>query len=85
MLPDRQEKGVRDYLSVIGLNPNPAENIIHILNGKQSQEYFILDAIGKIVMQGEIHSDKMILNLETLPPGSYIFKTNSSSHLIIKK
>ena len=36
-----------NYSAQISIYPNPAENIIHILNGKQSQEYFILDAIGK--------------------------------------
>ncbi len=71
--------------SQISIYPNPAENSIRILNGKQNQEFFILDAIGKKVMQGKINSDTMILNIEMLPAGSYIFKTNSTSNLIIKK
>ena len=78
--------GIEENVSnQIEIYPNPAENTIEIVNVKNGQEYFISDAIGKIVMSGKINSDKLLLNIESLPSGFYLFKSNSITARIIKR
>ncbi len=73
------------HSSQISVFPNPAENNIRIINGKQSEEYLILEATGKIIRKGVISSGQMTLNIETLNSGVYIFKSGSTTRMFIKK
>jgi len=55
--------------------PNPSNDIITIsTNFNEAINYEIIDAQGRIVMQGIFNEAKSILNLETLNPGAFFLK-----------
>jgi hypothetical protein len=68
--------------------PNPSSDIITIsTNLKEATNYELIDAQGRIVMQGIFNEAKSILNLETLNPGTFFIKIERIPvpFIIIKK
>jgi len=68
--------------------PNPSSDIITIsTNLKEATNYELIDAQGRIVMQGIFNEAKAILNLEALNPGTFFIKIERIPvpFIIIKK
>ena len=68
--------------------PNPSSDIITIsTNFNEATNYELIDAQGRIVMQGIFNEAKAILNLEALNPGTFFIKIERIPvpFIIIKK
>lgn len=63
--------------SEIRIFPNPASNTITVstASGLERGPYVIYDALGRIVLLGELGSDATAISLERLPNGQYTFLT----------
>ncbi len=69
-----------NHLDGISVYPNPANETITIATptAKVNSEYFISDAVGKIVLTGKTTGEKTLVDLHSLSPGIYFLKTSSS-------
>ena len=80
--PVSVEENVSEKISIY---PNPAKSTIQIKNAKVNSEYKIIDATGKIISQGIITSEKMMIDIESFASGNYFFESNSTTTSFIKK
>lgn len=69
-----------NHSEVVSVYPNPANETITIEtpSAKINSEYFISDAVGKIVLTGKTTGEKTLIDLHSLLPGVYLLKTISS-------
>lgn len=65
--------------------PNPAIDIIHIINGKVGEELKLTDVNGRLIKSQTIESSAIELNISEIPAGIYFLFTNSGAiHKIVK-
>jgi aminopeptidase N len=67
----------------IEIYPNPAVNHIVIKNGAETGTYFIYDAAGRNVLNGELSVTKMI-DVTALSSGQYVLKINGGQTTFTK-
>lgn len=61
--------------------PNPANNYIEVISNDNSNSYFIIDAYGKIVLQGTTSTNATTIDISKLASGIY-FYLNSAQQSI---
>lgn len=66
-------------LSVL-LYPNPAHNQIHILGAAGLKWYKIYGSAGRLLLSGQLQSNKAIISVTALPPGIYLFEAGVDGH-----
>lgn len=75
------------HLENINIYPNPATDFIYVKNYKEAESYMIFDVLGRIVLQANLHQEK--IDIESLEKGNYILqlktKNNIKTFKIIKK
>lgn len=70
--------------NAIRLFPNPATDLLHVR--MQNPAYWqISDALGKEIMSGSSSAASLLLNIEALSPGTYLFSSTSTNLRFIKK
>ena len=75
--------GVGENVSQLKLFPNPVNDVLHVEMG-QPFNYYIVNAIGQQVMQGESHGEAQI-RCDGLSKGVYLLRVVTDSHTITKK
>lgn len=63
----------KNTLAEIHLYPNPASSYITVEGLKNNENYQILNTLGKVVQQG-VASNKLPINIESLPSGMYFIQ-----------
>ena len=79
---------LEEYIKKVTVFPNPSSNFITIsANFNEATNYELIDAQGRIVLQGILSDVKSILNLEALNPGPFFLKIERIPvpFIIIKK
>lgn len=74
------------------LYPNPTEQFITVQSSTDdAKQIRLYDAVGKVIMMTPIFSDKIVVDLQTLAAGSYVFYITTEngqplhSYTVIKK
>lgn len=69
----------------IAIYPNPATNLLNIqTNNQTAYTIMIIDALGRVVLENSF-TEKIALNIESLPKGIYVATLQSKAQLIQKK
>lgn len=61
--------------------PNPASDMLQVQSNGKNYQWFILDAVGKIVLEGHA-TDGQALDLSQLARGSYFLRIQESESLV---
>jgi hypothetical protein len=62
----------------INIVPNPADSYINItLPVTDNLSYFVFDALGQIVLEGQHTGDLFVVDISTLPAGAYLIQCRS--------
>ena len=67
----KEEKG-----AIQNIHPNPSKGFINI-NMKSSEKLFLYNALGQLVLEQRVYQGVNHLNLQHLPIGMYILRSNS--------
>lgn len=62
--------------------PNPSNGLFQV-DSQSNQDYQIFSSLGNLLTAGTLYTGSQELDLLNLPPGTYIFKTNSNSQKLI--
>jgi hypothetical protein len=65
--------------------PNPANESIHIISGKDITAYHILDIAGNSCMHGKVKSCSQTIHLSHLPAGLYLLELKNEKSSFFKK
>ncbi|MCB0794695.1 MAG: T9SS type A sorting domain-containing protein [Flavobacteriales bacterium] len=66
------------------LFPNPASDRLFIA-GRTGAEYQVLDALGRIMVQGRALNDRWAVDVHTWPHGAYIIRLKTAGKLEVRK
>ncbi|MFN8397309.1 MAG: HYR domain-containing protein [Bacteroidia bacterium] len=67
--------------------PNPTSGLLHVVtDGRQMEGYSLVDGLGRVLLQGDVHGTEFDLNLHALPAGAYYLRVSVPRHgTVVKK